>query len=80
MILTFDKTTGQSRYNRLFTLEVGQVFRVEESDYETVMERIREYLPENRSFEVFPITPGTDLYTMHGPSHCVVVKNELLTD
>lgn len=57
-------------YNEVFQLEVGQVFKVE-SDYETVMRRIHEY-SNSGTFEVYPIAPGTDLYIMYGPDHCVV--------
>lgn len=74
--LVFDKTTPRDRYERLFTLSVGEVIKVLEGDYETFMERVQEYLPDSIEFEVFPITPGTDLYTMYGPNHCVVTKNQ----
>lgn len=74
----FNVDTPKEEYAKLYELGVGQVFKYEMDDYETVMERIKEYMPPNRCFEVFPINPGTDLYTMHGPNHCVVTLNEIL--
>lgn len=74
----FNADTPKEAYEELYQSQVGDVFEVEEDDYETVMERINEYLPPNRSFETFPINPGTDLYTMYGPGHCVVTLNEIL--
>lgn len=62
-------------YAPLYNLSVGTVFKIE-SDYETVMERIVEYTPKNKVFEVFPITPGTSLFITYGPSHCVVTTSE----
>lgn len=72
--LTFNGTSPKEAYDNLFTLEVGQVFKIE-SDYETVMRRIDEY--SDGKFEVYPITPGTDLYTMYGPDHCIVTDKRL---
>lgn len=77
--LTFDKNTPRSAYEELYEREVGDVFKVTESDYETVMNRIEQYAPNNKSFEVFPITPGTSLYTTYGAEHCVVTKNETIS-
>lgn len=74
--LTFDKNTPRSTYEELYEREVGDVFKVADCDYETVLNRIELYAPSNKSFEVFPITPGTSLYTTYGAEHCVVVKNE----
>lgn len=77
--LMFDKNTPRSAYEELYKMEIGDVFKVTESDYETVMNRIEKYAPTNKSFEVFPITPGTSLYTTYGAEHCVVVKNEVIS-
>lgn len=76
--IILDINSPKEQYGRLFSLKVGEVFKVNSDDYETVMERINEYLPDDLNFEVFPITPGTDLYTMYGPCHCVVTLNEKL--
>lgn len=78
MKLTFDKTTPKGIYEELFKQKIGYVFKVEDADYETVMERMTEYLPNPDDFEVFPITPGTDLYSMYGASHCVIIHNGLI--
>lgn len=75
--LSFNENTPREIYEELFGSEEGTVFGVEESDYETVMQRIEEYKPEGSDFEVFPINPGTQLYSTYGAGHCVVVKNTL---
>ena len=72
--LVFTEDSPQSQYEELFKLKVGDVFKVS-SDYETVMRRIEEFTPKGVTFEVFPINPGTDLYTMYGSDHLVVVEN-----
>ena len=77
--LVFDKSTPRSTYEELYESEVGDVFKVTECDYETVLNRIEAYVPSNKSFEVFPITPGTSLYTIYGAEHCIVVKNETIS-
>ena len=75
--LVFTENSPKEQYDELYKLELGQVFKIQ-SDYETVMRRIEEYMPENLVFKVFPITPGTALYTMYGPDHCVVTDNRML--
>lgn len=75
--LTGDST--QDAYSELFNLPKGSVFKIA-SDYETVMRRIEEYTPQNVVFEVFPINPGTVLYTMYGPDHNIVTKNDKTED
>lgn len=75
--LVFTESSPKEQYDKLFQLEVGQIFKVA-SDYETVMRRIEEYKPETLVFKVFPINPGTDLYTMYGPDHCIITDNRNL--
>lgn len=70
-------SSPKESYDKLFTFEVGQIFKIE-SDYETVMERIESYKPENLFFRVFPITPGTSLFTLYGPDHCIVTSKHLI--
>ena len=78
--LVFTENTPKEQYEELYKLEMGQVFKIQ-SDYETVMRRIEEYMPDGLVFKVFPINPGTSLYTMYGPDHCVVTDNrQLLKD
>lgn len=78
--LVFTEDTPKEQYEELYKLEMGQVFKIQ-SDYETVMRRIEEYMPEGLVFKVFPINPGTALYTMYGPDHCVITDNrQLLKD
>lgn len=74
--LIFNENTEKVVYDELYTLPVGTVFKIE-ADYETVMRRIEEYKPSNRKFEVFPINPGTDLFTINGADHSVITENEL---
>lgn len=62
-------------YEKLFALGVGDVFKVKDS-YEQVMEYIQHYCPTDIAFETFPINPGTSLFIMYGPDHCVVTKNQ----
>lgn len=73
--LVFTENSPKEQYEELFNLEVGSVFKIQ-SDYETVMRRIEEYKPTDLTFEVFPITPGTSLYTINGPDHLVVTQRE----
>ena len=75
--LVFTESSPKEQYEELYKLDMGSVFKVQ-SDYETVMRRIEEYKPQNLSFKVFPVNPGTDLYTMYGPDHCVVTDNRQL--
>ena len=75
--LVFTEDTPKEQYEELYKLEMGQVFKIK-SDYETVMRHIEEYMPEGLVFKVFPINPGTALYTMYGPDHCVVTDNRML--
>lgn len=75
--LVFTENSPQEQYEELYKLEMGQVFKIQ-SGYETVMRRIKEYMPEGIVFKVFPINPGTALYTMYGPDHCIVTDNRML--
>jgi hypothetical protein len=75
--LVFTEDSPKEQYDELYKLDMGDVFKIA-SDYETVMRRIEEYMPENLVFKVFPINPGTDLYTMYGPDHSVVTDNRML--
>lgn len=77
--LIFTENTPYEQYLKLYALQVGDVFKIQ-SDYETVMQRIEDYKPTNIVFEVFPINPGTSLFTIYGPDHCVVTNNHLLLD
>lgn len=77
-MLVFTEDTPKEQYDQLFTLEVGRVFKVK-SGYETVMLRIEEYKPKNKKFEVTYISPGTSLYIMYGPDHCIVTENSDIT-
>lgn len=70
------ESSRQEHYEELFKLNVGDVFMIR-SDYETVMERIEHYKPTTIIFEVFPINPGTSLYTVYGPDHCIVTDKRL---
>lgn len=58
-------------YSPLYKLGVGGIFKIER-DYETVVLRIEEYMPEGMEMDVFPITPGTELFTLYGDSHLIV--------
>ena len=71
--LIFTEDSPREQYEELYKLEVGDIFKIA-SDYETVMRRIEEHKPSFVVFEVFPITPGTSLYTLYGPDHLVVTK------
>lgn len=76
--LVFTGDSPREQYEKLYALGKGDVFKVQ-SDYETVMQRIEDYKPQNLAFSVFPINPGTSLYTMYGPDHCVVTDNRTLS-
>lgn len=75
--LVFDENTPREQYEELYKLGEGQLFKVNAADYETVMQRIEDYKPAEGEFEVFPVNPGTDTYSLTGPDHCVIVKNTL---
>lgn len=75
--LILNENSPKEKYEELFKLSKGEVFKV--TDYETVMLRIEDYKPTNGTFEVFPISPGTDLYTIYGCDHVVVVENTIVT-
>ena len=75
--LSISEDSPREKYEELYTLGEGSIFNVE-GNYETVMRRITDYKEPNRTFAVFPINPGTDQYTLVGPDHCMVVKNQLL--
>lgn len=75
--LVFTENSPQEQYEELYKLGMGEVFKIQ-SDYETVMRRIEDYKPHDLVFRVFPINPGTPLYTMYGPDHCVVTDNRML--
>ena len=75
--LIFDANSPQKQYTELFTRREGSIFKVITADYETVMQRIEDYKPKEGDFEVFPITPGTDTYSLVGPEHCIITKNTL---
>lgn len=70
--LVFTENSPQGQYEELYKLNIGDVFKVQ-SDYGTVMQRIEDYKPQDLVFKVFPITPGTSLYTMYGSDHCVII-------
>lgn len=74
--LIFTESSPKEQYEALYNLNVGEVFKIQ-SDYETVMRRIIEYKPNDLVFEVYPITPGTSLYTLYGPDHCVITGNRV---
>ena len=78
-MITLGINSVANDYAELYEQPVGTVIKVDYDNYETVMERISENTPAGQSFEVYPINPGTDLYTMYGPNHCIVTKNESLT-
>ena len=75
--LILNENSPKEKYEELFKLPKGEVVKV--TDYETVMQRIEDYKPTNCNFEVFPITPGTDLYIMYGCDHVVVTENTIVT-
>lgn len=78
--LVFTENSPKEQYEKLYKLKIGDVFKIQ-SDYETVMRRIEEYRPQNLVFGVYPINPGTSLYTIYGSDHCIVTDNrELLSE
>lgn len=72
IILTPEST--EEEYIELYLEKVGTIFKIE-GDYETVIRRIQDYKPEPITFfEVTPVNPGTNLYTMYGANHLVVTE------
>ena len=72
--MTLDIKSTAEDYAALFELNVGDVVKI--LDYETVMERIAELCPTGCTFEVTPITPGTQLYTTYGCDHCIITEKK----
>lgn len=77
MKLVLSEDSSAEKYGELYDLNVGDVFKIR-GNYETVMQRIEDYKPQNLTFGVFPINPGTSLYTMYGPDHCVVIEKAVV--
>ena len=75
--LIFNGDTDQFQYTELFTKPVGYIFKIE-TDYETVMQRIKDYTPVGVTFEVFPINPGTEQFALVGPGHVIVTQNSMI--
>ena len=69
----YNRESTEEQLRELFTQPVGTIVHVD--DYETVMNRIEEVRPSGSNFELYPINPGTDLFTTYGPNHCIVTKN-----
>jgi len=76
-IITMDIKSPTEDYLALFDEPVGTVLRVD--NFETVMRRIEENIPEGKTFELTSINPGTQLYTMYGCGHCIVTANVVVT-
>lgn len=75
--LVLTENTPIEEYSRLYSQEPGFIFKIE-GDYEAVMQRIEAHVPtELAEFKVYPINPGTKLFMLTGPDHCVVTKREL---
>ena len=81
MEIKLNRYSSDSEYVELYKQEVGFVFGIESEDYEIVMNRIYDkchtigILDE---FEVYPINPGTDLYTMYGQGHSIITQKKIL--
>ena len=69
--ITLNGDSTKLQYAPLYKLGLGGIFEIE-SDYETVILRIEKYMPDGLEMDVFPITPGTDLFTIYGDSHLIV--------
>lgn len=75
--LFIDRNSTRKDFEQLYMLNVGDVFKIAEDDFETIAQRIEDYAPENLEFEFYPITPGTKLYTLYGSEHCIVTKKSI---
>lgn len=69
--ITLNGDSTKDEYAQIYKLGLGGIFEIE-SDYETVVLRIEKYMPKGLEMDVFPITPGTDLFTIYGDSHVIV--------
>lgn len=70
----YEDSTAEE-YAGIFSLAIGDIVRFV-GNYETIMRRIKEYLPEGLVFELTYIAPGTSLYIMYGPDHCIVTNKK----
>lgn len=73
--MVLSETSTQEEINVLYEKEVGTIFKVK-GDYEAVLSRIEQGVPQGKKFEVFPINPGTQLFSQWGPDHCVITENK----
>lgn len=67
--------------DNVFPLEVGSIIKLNEKDvqHETIMLNLARYVEQSvtvSAFEIYPIVPGSELFTIWGDSHYVVIKNE----
>lgn len=80
MEIKLNRYSDESDYAELYAQEVGFVFFIEPDDYEIVITKINTYwhsVPKLESFEVYPINPGTDLYTMYGYGHSIISEKKI---
>lgn len=74
--IKLDINSTQEAYTNLFGSPVGTIVNV--LNYETVFRRIEEYKPAGLEFELYPITPGTDLFTIYGCDHAIISVNRVV--
>lgn len=80
-MIKLNKNSTEEEVRKVFTLEVGSVFKVEnqyEGEWETITKRIFEdFYPKGSTWNAVAITPGTELYTTYGPDHFVVTDSDV---
>lgn len=72
------KESNVNDFTYLFMKPVGTVVKIPDKDYETVLRRLEDLIPTDLEFELTPINPGTSLFTLYGPEHCIVTKRAVL--
>jgi hypothetical protein len=75
VIMTVNST--EEDYTELFNKPIGTVVKIPTADYETVLLRVQIFAGDT-PFELFPITPGTGLFTTYGPEHVVITVNDFI--
>lgn len=73
------ESTGED-IEKILSFPVGTVFEMDFNVFEELAARIERIIPEGSTFNYGTINPGTDLYTIFGYNHCVILQNDLLVD
>jgi hypothetical protein len=69
----------EEQFNQVYLLEPGYVFEFTE-DFASLAERFVSDKPEEYSYSIAYVRPGTELFTIYGPNHVVVIDQEFVPE